>query len=375
MKRRVVCAGGLVCEQNMFSDRWPERVAVLSEGENWAIALGEAVTKTFRDNGCEVDMLRRDEEWEKVYDFVLGYGPHTWEGSFLATAERLESYKAKDRPFFYWWYTDAPFRPELPTMLIRPAAKLHVKSSKFFRNHPEAHERLWARKLDHSFVRKHFRLRNLGELYDLRRRRLVDGLAVTATSRADYFNRHGLDPIVAPIGYHPYIQGGDRGTARDIDTVFFGAMHGKRRERLLGRVKRDLDHRGIELDIRCDRFYGEERTRVLNRAKTVLNIMQYPYDIVALRFLFCAANRVLMVSEPVVDKEPFVPGRHFVTAPVDKLAETIEFYIANEAERRQIVEEAYRLVTEEYTIEKMIERIVAHSRKLSASRYERQNAG
>ena len=74
-----------------------------------------------------------------------------------------------------------------------------------------------------------------------------------------------------------------------------------------------------------------------------------------------------MVSEPVIDQEPFVPGRHFVTAPIDKLGETIEFYIANEEQRREIVEEAYRLVTEEYTIGKMVERIVEHSLKLSAS--------
>jgi hypothetical protein len=212
-------------------------------------------------------------------------------------------------------------------------------------------------------------------LYDLHRRGLLGGLAVSAKSRAAYFDRHGLEPIVAPIGYHPSIHGRDMGQKRDIDAIFFGAMHGKRRERLVGQVKKDLGKRGIELDVRCDRFYGEERTRVLNRAKTVLNIFQYSSDIVALRFSFCAANKVLMVSEPVVDQEPFVPGRHFVTAPVERLAETIEFYITNESRRREIVEEAYRLVTEEYTMQKMVDRIIEHSLKLSGRQYERERAG
>ncbi|MHC4743327.1 MAG: hypothetical protein ACYS8Z_15535, partial [Planctomycetota bacterium] len=129
----------------MSFEKWPNKVAVLSEGENWAIALGQAITETFHNNGCEVDMLERDAPWEKAYDMVLGYGPHTWPGSFLPTAERLESYDEKERPFFYWWYTDAPFRPEVPTAIAKLMARLHVKGSKFFKDHPEARERWWAR--------------------------------------------------------------------------------------------------------------------------------------------------------------------------------------------------------------------------------------
>ena len=348
-------------------------MAVLCEGENWAITFAQAVTEVLRGYGFEVDMLTRDAPLEEAYDLVLGYGPHTWAGSFLPAAERLESYSKDERPFFYWWYTDAPLRPDLPTALAKLMCKLHVKGSVFFRHHPEARERWWAKRFDRSFIRRHFRLRNLGELYELSSRGLVGGLAVTATSRAAYFNRHGFEPIVAPIGYHPSIHGRDLGLERDIDVVFFGALHGDRRARMLEQAKEDLAGRGIEIDVRIDEFYGEERTRVLNRAKTVLNILQYPYDIVALRFLFCAACKVLMISEPVVDQEPFVPGRHFVTAPVDKLGESVEYYLANEAQRQEIVEEAYRLVTEEYTIQKMVDRILEHSRKLSAG--QQQDAG
>ena len=158
-------------------------------------------------------------------------------------------------------------------------------------NNGQFREQWWGELIYRCFVKKHFRLRNLGELIEIQSRGLIDGLAVTATSRAHYFKRLGLETIVAPIGYHPSIHGQDLSLERDNDVVFFGGMHGKRRQNLLMRVKADLEDRGIVLDVRSEGFYGDERTKSLNRTKTALNILQYPYDIVALRFMFCYSPR------------------------------------------------------------------------------------
>ena len=87
-------------------------------------------------------------------------------------------------------------------------------------------------------------------------------------------------------------------------------------------------------------------------------------DSVAFRLMFCAANKALLVSEPVIDQEPFVPGCHFVTSPVEKMAETIEFYLSHEDQRRQIAEQAHHLVCGEYSMQSMVGRILDDARAL-----------
>jgi hypothetical protein len=229
---------------------------------------------------------------------------------------------------------------------------------------PAARTKVWGRALHHFFVNRHFRLRIIGELQEFRSRGLLGGLAATARSKAEQLRRYGFEPIIAPVGYHPKLHGEDLGLERDIDVAFLGRMHTKRRLSLLDRVTKDLKKRGITVTIPEAEVDGEERTKFFNRAKIVLNIFQNPDDFVGLRMMYCAANKALMVSEPPSDNEPFVPGRHIITAPVERLAEMIEYYLSAEGQRRDIVERAHRLVSEELPIHRMIGRILEHSRKL-----------
>jgi hypothetical protein len=348
----------------MASDNWPENVAVLSEQGGWATDLGLAIADGFRGHGCKVDLVARDSPLGQEYDLVLGYGPHTWEGSLLPFAEQLAGYGKDNRPFFYWWFTEAICKPQMPTWLVRSAAKLHGRASLCTVRSPTAKQRLWGKALERFFIRRHFRLRALGEVYEFHSRGLLDGLAVTATSRADYFRRHGFRPIVAPVGYHPIMHGGDLGLARDIDVGFLGMLHTKRRRQLLERIQKDLERRGIKMVVQTGGLHGEERTRFLNRTKIILNILQVPYDTMAFRLMFCAANKALLVSEPVIDQEPFVPGCHFVTSPVEKMVETMEFYLSHEDQRRQIAEQAHCLICGEYSMHSMVGRILDHARGL-----------
>lgn len=348
----------------MSSDDWPKYVAVLSEDRGFALELAEVFADGFRGHGCVVDVLNRTESWERNYDLVLGYGPHTREGSLLPAALRLSSYDAKERPFFYWWFTEAVSRPDMTSGLVRLAAKLHAAGSLYLMRPSAGGRGFLARALKRLFVNRHFRLGILGELCEFHSRGLLGGLAATSRIKAAQLRRHGFESVVAPVGYHPTLHGGDLGLHRDIDVAFLGRMHTKRRLSLLERVKIDLEKRGITVTIPAEEVDGEERTRFLNRAKIVLNIFQNSHDFVGLRVIFCAANKALMVSEPPSDKEPFVPGRHIVTAPVEKLAETIEFYLSHEEKRKEIVRQAYRLVSEELTIHRMTGRILKHSREL-----------
>ncbi|MBN1805695.1 MAG: glycosyltransferase family 1 protein [Sedimentisphaerales bacterium] len=347
-----------------MSYEWPKHVAVLSEDRGFALELAQAIVEGFRSHNCEVDLLGRNDSWKQEYDFVLGYGPHTWEGSLLPAARQLESCPKDKRPFFYWWYTEAAVSSKIPVQVVKILSGLHTKGNLWLSQSPEAREKLWVKKLDKFFLRRHFRLRVIGELYEFYSRGLLSGLAVTADSRVAYLRRHGFRPVGVPIGYHPLLHGRDLGLRRDIDIGFLGRMHTKRRLRILQKVRKELSSRGIKIVVPDKELNGEERTRFLNRTKIILNIFQKPGDFHGLRFLFCAANKTLLVSEPVLDREPFVPGRYMVTAPVEQLARTIEFYLSQQEKRRQIVEQAHRLISEEFTMHRMIGRILSHSRQL-----------
>jgi len=348
----------------MSFHHWPRHVAVLSEDRGFALELAQIIADGFRSHDCLVDVLSRTESWKRHYDFVLGYGPHTREGSLLETALRLASYPKEKRPFFYWWFTEAVSKPGLPPCLVRFASGLQTAGNLYLTRHPRAHTRLWARLLDRFFLGRHFRLRIIGELHHFHYRGLLSGLAVTAEGKAAQLRRHGFEPVVAPVGYHPALHGRDLGLQRDIDVGFLGRIRTKRRLRLLQQVERDLEKRGIKVTIPSAEVDGEERTGFLNRAKIVLNIFQNSQDFVGMRFMYCAANKALIVSEPPIDREPFVPGRHIVAAPVDGLAQAIEYYLSAEKERQEIVERAYRLVSQELTIHEMVGRILNHSRQM-----------
>lgn len=348
----------------MSSHEWPRRVAVLSEDRGFALELSRVFADGFRSHGCEVDTPSRSARWRRQYDLVLGHGPHTLEGSLLPAARQLASYPKDRRPFFYWWFTESTCRPAIPTRLVRLASKLHAKGNLHIAQSAGAGQRLWAEWLSRLFLRRHFRLRAIGEVYEFHSRGLLGGLAVTGAGRAAYFRRHGFEPAVVPVGYHPVIHGRDLGLKRDIDVAFLGRWGPKRRLHLLERVREDLEDRGIKIVVQTHGADSEERTRFLNRTKIILNILQHPHDSVGLRLLLCGANKALVVSEPAADHEPFVPGRHMIAAPIERLAEAIEFYLSHDEQRREIADEAYRLVSEEITIHHMTDRVLNHSRQL-----------
>ena len=59
------------------------------------------------------------------------------------------------------------------------------------------------------------------------------------------------------------------------------------------------------------------------------------------------ANRSLVISEPIYKPAPFVPGEHYVEAEVREMPELLSYYRAHPAERADIVDRAYRFVTQE----------------------------
>lgn len=110
------------------------------------------------------------------------------------------------------------------------------------------------------------------------------------------------------------------------------SVHGG--QKLLPPLIAELKPRGIRLELR-DNLYGQARQEFLNRSKIMLNILRSPQDFVGQRYLLGAANKCLVISEPVQECSPFVQGHHLVIAPHAHLADTIVHYLSHPSERSQ----------------------------------------
>jgi len=189
----------------------------------------------------------------------------------------------------------------------------------------------------------YFRLRQLAQ------KRLPDLLVVPTLGRREFLAERGLPAHWVPLGYDPS-RGHDMGLVRNIDVLFLGTLEVPRRRRLIKRLRR----RGVNLLAMGSRFdpacWGENRTHLLNRTKIFLNLSRFPGELPDTRLILGMANKTLVISEPIYNPAPYVPGKHYISAPIEELPEVIRYYLTHEDERERIVNEGYRLVTQEVTM-------------------------
>src|SRR5262249_30299590 len=92
------------------------------------------------------------------------------------------------------------------------------------------------------------------------------------------------------------------------------------------------------------RYWGQQRTRLLNRAVIMVNLNRFPGNFADTRFMLAAANRALIVSEPVYRPDPFVAGETHVEAEPGALAAVLQRWLADDEGRRRMVSAAYETV-------------------------------
>lgn len=182
----------------------------------------------------------------------------------------------------------------------------------------------------------------------------LDLVAVQSEEQAERARALGAEVVVTPWGWDASL-GRDLGLERDVPVLFLGALDTPRRRRLVARLRRagvPLTTAGSWTDPAC---WGEERTRLLNRTRILLDLHRRPGTLSGLRQLLGMANGALVVGESIRRPEPFVPGEHLVTAPVGDLPATIARLLADEPERARLAAAAHRLVTGELRLERTIE--------------------
>jgi hypothetical protein len=206
---------------------------------------------------------------------------------------------------------------------------------------------------------------NLRRLVRLAQSGFPDLLLVPYEASGETLAEHGLAAHVVPIGSRPD-HCRDLGLERDIPVLFIGSLDVPRRKKLLRRLRA----RGVSVEAvgswSDPQFYGEARTRLLNRVRILLNLSRFPGQNSGHRLLIGMASRTLVVSEPIYRPDPFVPGTHYVSATVDEMPGVITHFLEHESERQAIAERGHRFVRDELTMESSIRRIAelvdAHGR-------------
>ena len=207
-------------------------------------------------------------------------------------------------------------------------------------------------------------------LKKLARSGAADALAVATKAYQAYLAEDGIEVQHVPLGYHPSF-GRLLDLERDIAVVFLGDFRLPRRRRILRRLERE----GVDVlklgDYANPALWGEGRVELMNRVTIALNIPRLEGHLPDVRLVVAMANGALVVSEPLYLPAPYVPGVHYVEAPVERLAETIRDYLADDAARRRITEEAHRFVTTELTLERSFARLLTLAAEGLAQRARR----
>lgn len=181
----------------------------------------------------------------------------------------------------------------------------------------------------------------------------LDFVFASTVSQQRFLAQSSVPATFVPPGYHRGM-GHDSGQHRDIDVVFIGNSRHRRRGTELKRIVAELKARGITVMTIGTGCYGEERTRLLNRARISLNLVNFPWDIPAVRFLLSMACGAMVVSETIDESAPFEPGKHYVAANIADIPDVVSHYLANDAERNHIIKTAREFIVGECTLERAV---------------------
>ncbi len=293
-------------------------------------------------------------------DVVMLFGPFD---KFTEILRYIAEMPLLERPTTLFWNTEG--FPDLKTpwalmkhfALARSWVGRQVEVSSSIAKLPGARDLL--RQIDERMIR----YRNLGDFLYVRNQGWLDIYGDISAVYAHFLRRRAdFDPVAAPFGsFHKWHE--SLGLERDIDVMWMGKRASKRRSDLLDRLRSDLRKQGVDMLIFDNEerpfVFGEERLKVLNRSKVNINLLRTWYDENSLRFCMAAPNRSMIASEPLLPHVPkYEAGVHYVSAPIESLAEQIVYYLKNEDARSQIVENAYNLMMNELTFRNSMKQLM-----------------
>jgi hypothetical protein len=298
-------------------------------------------------------------------DVVFSFGPY---GHILPTLTQLARLPPEERPVYVHWNTEGLPDPRIPWSLLSLIGRWRswLGRTAAQASHPVRYLTTFP-PLSWAHARMQ-RYRYLGDYLYAHRRGWIDVFADTSAVYTRIRARHGMPTLYAPWGGTPRWYE-DLALERDIDVLWMGKRATQRRDRLLNRLRRELEARNVRMyvadGVENPFLYQGERTRYLNRAKITLNLTRTWYDDNFSRMAMAAPNRSLFVSEPLLPHCPQLePGVHYVSAPVAELADVILYYLNHDQERERIAKNAYRAMTVDVSLRRTVESIMDAARSV-----------
>jgi hypothetical protein len=306
-------------------------------------------------------------------DVVISHGPH---GRLLPVLGQIARNSSDNRPTVVHWNTEG-----FPDLRLRPGLMWAIGAFRSRLGRLSHSGYSWLGRLAStapiSWVgdRMH-RFRYIGDYEHAYRNGWLDILADSSEVYVQLHKTRGMRAVYAPWGACS-MNYADLGLERDIDVLWMGTTN--RRSRLLDRVRKELEAYGVDMYVADNKenpfIFDETRTKFLNRAKITLNITRTWYDDNYSRFALAIPNRSLIVSEPLLPHCPeYQSGTHYVSAPIDTLAQTIAHYLTHDDARNAIVENAYQLLTTRLTfrnsLAKLMEVVARHRAHSNSTGYK-----
>ena len=293
-------------------------------------------------------------------DFLLTFGPYNRILPIWQNNARTELCR---RPVVIHWNTEGMPDLRIPPRVVRALAAMRSKIGRMGYSGSVFDRFLFSIRtvsnIDQSFKRYRFQ----GDYEYACRKGWLQVLSDTSYIYSQIRSKIGIPTLYAPWGASQRWYE-DLGLERDLDVLWMGTRGSQRRSRILDQVFRELKLKGVNLYIADNEekpfIFGGERIRHLNRAKITLNITRTWYDDNFSRFTMACSNRSLIVSEPVLPHCPeFKENVHYVSAKIEDLPNTILYYLEHEEERRQIIDNAYKLMMTELRFEKSLRKMLA----------------
>ncbi|MCB9102618.1 MAG: glycosyltransferase family 1 protein [Anaerolineales bacterium] len=335
--------------------------------------VAQAISEELHHLNYEPTFFRFDQKIPADQDAIFTYAP--W-GRVQQFTHQLQRIPAAQRPAWAHWNFESPPDIRLPKRLSLTLGQFRSAVDRLNDVESDRLSALQQHKLVQSFNHRLAKFRYVGDYWYARQQEALSVYAEISQVYADFYNALGLKTIYAPWGV---MRGNyaDLGLERDIDVLWIGTRRTRYRSRNLDRIRSELAEHGVEIyvvdGVERKPVFGEARTELINRAKITLSLLPTWYDAALVyRFPLVAANKTLVVSDNSLAHNPlYINHRHYAAAPVDKLAETILYYLAHDQEREAIAENGYKLVTEELKLGRGVAVIMeAVEQSLSKSRSE-----
>ena len=305
------------------------------------------VTSLLREAGYRVTQASNQKLDLRKTDVLLILDNANW---FPVVCRQLKTAPPAERPFTVIWHAE-PLPPPKSAGLPQPLLNLREIGKMVLRDRRAT-----------DVYSNYFRLRAL------KKDGIPDLLLISTPGRQEFLAEQGLASTFVPLGYHPAEDGYDMGLERDIQVLFLGALNIPRRKKLFRILRRS----GVELVAKGSwhdpDLWGENRNRLLSRAKIFLNLQRYPGELPGMRLIMGMANRSMVVSEPIYKPGGFIPGKHYISAESDEMPKIIEYYLKHDDKRERIATEGHNFATRDLTLETSICSIL----RLIAERIGRQ---